>query len=153
MSNFKKNIWMYGIIGACVAFASVMTGFGIMASHHHIDLVVSDYYKEEINYQKRINKINNYAQMTHKPEISIDSIQDNLKVRFPAYNIADPLSGRICLYRPNDQKSDDTLALVPNDAGIADIAMAKYPKGRWKMRMEWQQGTLSYYVEQSFKLK
>jgi hypothetical protein len=148
-----KNSWMYGIIGACMAFISLMTGFGIMASHHHLDLVVTDYYKEEINYQKQINKINNYKSLTNKPEIIFDSMHGNMLIRFPGYEITNAVTGRVCLYRPNDRKYDDTLALAPNAAGLADIPLSNYQKGKWKMRIAWEQGKKGYFVEKAFKLK
>jgi hypothetical protein len=152
MSNFKKNSWMYGIIGACVAFATLMISFGIMASHHHFDLVVTDYYKEEINYQKRINKINNYNGLANKPEIKVDTVQKKLSILFPGYNAGNPATGRICLYRPDNQKMDDTLALVPDTKGQIDLNLEKYRRGKWKMQVEWQQDAKAYFLEKVFKL-
>jgi hypothetical protein len=153
MNNFKKNSWMYAVIGMCIAFASLMISFAILASHHHIDLVVSDYYKEEIAYQKQINKINNYKNLTAKPDIQVDSIRDKIKIIFPAYNNDAPINGRICFYRPDDQKFDDTVALALNASGRADFSLDKYKKGKWKMKVEWQKDTMQYMVEQTFKLK
>jgi hypothetical protein len=152
MSNFKKNIWMYGIIGVCIVFAVMMGSLGIMASHHHFDLVVSDYYKEEINYQKQINKINNYKALLNKPKINIDSIRKRIVIQFPGIESSNGIAGRICLYRPDNQMLDDTLPLVLDKSRIADISLIKYKRGKWRMQMEWEEASKVYFVEKIFML-
>jgi hypothetical protein len=152
MSNFSKDIWKYGIIAACVGFASLMISFGIMASHNHIDLVVRDYYKEEINYQKQINKEGNYKALIIKPIVIVDSLRKNVAIRFPDLVKGGEVKGRLMFYRPDNQKYDDTIALQLDGTGCSNISLEKYRKGRWKMRMEWMHNDTPCLVQQSFNL-
>jgi len=153
MKDFKKNIWLYATIGTFIGFGILITGFTLMASRHPIDLVITDYYKAEIDYQKQINKQKNYNALVTKPVIDLDSVKKSLSIVFPGYTANDPLSGRICFYRPNNEKEDDTVALHVNDKGLSVMSLSSFSKGQWKMRMDWQQGATQYYLEKSFRLE
>jgi len=153
MKDFKKNIWLYATIGTFIGFAALVTFFTLIANRHPIDLVITDYYKAEINYQKQINKQRNYNAMVSKPVINLDSVGKNVSILFPGFTNNDSLSGRVCFYRANNQNEDDTVALHVNDKGLYSMSLAKFEKGHWKMRMDWKQGETQYYMEKSFRLE
>ncbi len=153
MKNFKKNIWLYATVATFIGFGMLITGFTILASRHPIDLVITDYYKAEIDFQKQINKQKNYSAMLQKPVLNLDSVQKFLSIQFPGYSPAEQLSGRICFYRPNNEKEDDTVAIHVNDQGYSKMSLANFSRGKWKMRMDWIQGETQYYLEKTFRLE
>ena len=144
---------MYGVIGVLLGFIIVMTCFSILVSHQHYDLVITDYYKAEIDYQKQINKQKNYNAMVLKPDVRVDTAKKNLHIQFPGYTLSQDLVGRICFYRPNNQNEDDTVALTVNKAGTADMSLEKFNSGKWEMRLDWKEGTTPYYLEKTFRLQ
>jgi hypothetical protein len=153
MKNFKKNIWMYGIIGVMLVFVTMMTCFSILVSHQHYDLVITDYYKAEIDYQHQINKQKNYNALVLKPDVKVDTAKKFLHILFPEYTASQNIAGRICFYRPNNQSEDDTVALSVNNAGIADMSLEKFSRGKWEMRLDWKEGTTPYFLERTFRLQ
>ena len=82
--NFKIS-WPTGIIIAMSAFVIFILSFVYKATFmsqydHH--LVSDDYYKDEMNYQQEIDKLNKSA--TLNEDITITKVAEGLLITFPA---------------------------------------------------------------------
>lgn len=152
MNKFKKNIWMYAIIGVFVVFAGLMTFFATIATHYKSDLVISDYYKAEIQYQKQINKMNNTAAMQAKPLLKYDSLSHKVYLTLIHTGNKDSIGGSLYFYRPDDPKNDFTVAIHTNGDGTQIIDGNNHKYGRYIVKMDWRENGTAYYLEKAICL-
>ena len=143
----KNKTWAYGITFTLIGFAGLMTGFAIIASHHTENLVVKDYYKEEIAFQKQIEKIHNTAALPEEPVIEWDSLKNNLQIHIPT-----TASGFITFYRPNDDSKDFKVPISLSSDGRQIIPVSEIEKGLWKIQLDWTSDGKDYYFEKRLNL-
>ena len=141
----QKSYWGNGIFVVCVCFAALMVSFAFIASHNKTELVVKDYYKAEIDYQQRIEKIKNFNSLATKPHIVFDSISQSIKIQWPEGGNS-LTSGKIYFYRPDKDNSDFELALKEGNPQ-AEIRDTRLFHGKWKMQMEWNADGRDYFTE------
>jgi hypothetical protein len=151
MKKIKANLWGYVIIGIFIVFATAMISFGVVASRHKVNLVVDDYYKAEIDYQKQIVKMRNYDSLSIKPLVEYDSI--NKKIIVDWGNIQDNKlqSGDIYFYRP-DHPDMDIKYDIETD-GKTEIPLKAFAKGRWVLKINFRSDLAEYYTEKRIFLK
>jgi hypothetical protein len=151
MINFKKNIWIYGVIGVFAAFATLMISFAVIARHHTDALVITDYYKAEIEYQQQIDKMKNLARIGHSPLIYLED--HYLKIQLPAV-LSDSINqGKLSFYRANNAEQDIKMQMEVSPGGVQLIDISSLERGRWKISMDWTSGHLPYFYQQSFTIR
>lgn len=144
MPQLGKNIWMYGVIAVFVGFAVLMSYFAIIASRNKESLVVKDYYKAELEYQKQIDKMANTAALPVQPRIVLTL--DQIEVLFaPEINAVE--KGQITLYRANNPDQDIHIPLKPLTSGKQGIPLSIIEKGAWKVKLDWESAGKGYYFE------
>jgi hypothetical protein len=114
-----------------------------------IQLVTKDYYEQEIEYQKIIDKEKNYSGLIHKPEISIESTNARVKVDFSKLPDQKSVQGTISFFRPSQSKLDFAVAIILDQQGIQRIDQTKLSPGKWVIKLDWEDGFLEYYHEQT----
>ena len=96
-----KINWGTGIVIAFVLFISFILFFVIKAStqkKYNYDLVSEEYYKDELNYQTDIDKLNNTKELNIK--ITTIKTKDGIEIAFPENYITESINGKVSLYRP-----------------------------------------------------
>ena len=147
MSNFKKNIWGYGVVGVFILFAAMMISFAVYASHMRVDLVVTDYYKQELEFQKQLDKEHNANLLDHRPTMVYDSAASCIKLNFPDKAILGTLEGKVLFMRPDNPKRDRFVSLKPDDNGNQIILLSGAERGQWLVGMEWKANSQTYYIK------
>lgn len=138
---------MYGIIASFVCFTAMMIGFAVYASNHKITLVVNDYYKEEIEYQQKINKMNEFASLKEQPTLKYKKEAQEVELNFPA-SIREMIPvGKVYFYRPNDSQQDFFVDLEFDNEGKQQIPVELLANGKWKLKLDWQAEDRAYYLE------
>jgi len=139
-----KISWPIGIIIAIIAFVIFILSFVykatfIPAYDHH--LVSDDYYKDELNYQQEIDKLNNAAEL--KQNLILKKVDLGLLIRFPSEFEASKIKGTIAFQRLSNDKIDFLLPieLKTNDLLISDD---KLVDGRWNVKIEWTVNNIAY---------
>tara|TARA_B100000809_G_scaffold237763_1_gene257894 strand:+ start:65743 stop:66189 length:447 start_codon:yes stop_codon:yes gene_type:complete len=147
-----KINWGTGVVIAFVLFISFILGLVIIMStndSYEYDLVAKDYYKDELEYQQRIDKLNNAKSLTK--DISIRETEKGIFIDFPNKIKANKIKGTIYLYRPSNQKLDITLP----------ISIAKHSQfisydtligGRWNIQVSWNVSNEEYLFQHSINL-
>lgn len=132
-----KISWPTGIIIAMSAFIIFILSFVYKATFmpqydHH--LVSEDYYKDELNYQQEIDKLNKAA--TLKEDVTLTKVAEGLLIKFPAEFDAEKITGTISFQRPSNDKIDFELPikLTTADYLIADDNLVQ---GIWNVKIEW----------------
>ena len=143
-----KISWPTGIILALSAFIIFILSFVYKATFmsqydHH--LVSDDYYKDEMNYQQEINKLNKAAAL--KEDITLTKVQEGLLIKFPAEFDAEKITGTISFQRPSNDKIDFQLPikLIASNYLISNENLVE---GRWNAKIEWSINGTTYLFKE-----
>jgi len=143
-----KISWPTGIIIAIIAFIVFILSFvyrvTFMAEYDH-HLVSEEYYKDELNYQKEIDKLNNAANL--KEDITLKIVDNGLLITFPSKFDPTQISGLISFKRLSNDKIDfqfpielKTNKYIVNDANLVE--------GRWDVKIEWTINNITYLFKE-----
>lgn len=132
-----KISWPTGIIIAMSAFIIFILSFvykaTFMAEYDH-HLVSEDYYKDELNYQQEIDKLNKAA--TLKEDVMLTKVAEGLIIKFPAEFDHEKITGTISFQRPSNDKIDFELPIKLTTADYL-IANDNLVQGIWNVKIEW----------------
>ncbi len=128
-----------GMIGFIVYIMSMV----IPAMLMDFDLETEDYYAKELQFQKQIDKSNNYSELNNSIELA--QIGEEYRITLP--HIAD--SGSIYFYRPSDKKLDKRFDIKRERKTEQRITTLDLEKGRYQLRVEWQKDNVGYYFEEN----
>ncbi len=133
--------WGKAIIITFILFAGFILSIVYTMMQQRIDLVKEDYYKEELNYQKQINRISNANKSTIKMKYSAQN-QVFTIVLPEAVN-----KGEVKFFRPSDKHLDFKKAIPKGENFNFDTK--NMAKGRWKVQVYWTDGQNEYFKEEN----
>jgi hypothetical protein len=143
-----KLTWPAGIIISIAAFVIFILYFVFKVTFlpeydHH--LVSEDYYKDELNYQQDINKLNN-AQLLIE-DVTIKKVTEGLQIIFPSNFDYKNIKGSIKFMRMSNDKIDFSfpIELTSNKFLIKDESLVE---GRWNVRIDWAINDKQYLFKQ-----
>lgn len=135
-----KIVLAFGLFGAFIGLL-VFRSF-----QETIDLVSSDYYQQELDYQQQIDKIANDRSLNVPVTFSQQS--QHLIVQFPN-DLAAEVKGKIQLFRPSDARNDQIIPIALNASQQQLIATDKLAQGYYKVKVDWSSNNMAYYSEKS----
>ncbi len=146
-----KISWPTGIILALSAFIIFIMSFVYKAvfvpgyDHH---LVSDDYYKDEMNYQQEIDKLNKAAAL--KEDITLTKVAEGLLIKFPTEFEPEKIAGTISFQRPSNDKIDFQLPikLTSTDFLISDDNLVQ---GIWNVKIEWSFNSNTYLFKEKLR--
>jgi hypothetical protein len=144
--------WGKGIIVTFIVFAGIVTTMVVISMKQEVGLVAPDYYKQELAYQEQINRINNFNQLVEKPTILVDRATSEIVIEFPEANVNTITAGQVQLFRPSETGMDQLYELTLGGNGEQRILVSKLLKGRWKVKLSWQEDEVGYFNERSINL-
>tara|TARA_R110001583_G_scaffold125274_1_gene276793 strand:- start:5413 stop:5865 length:453 start_codon:yes stop_codon:yes gene_type:complete len=143
-----KISWPTGIIIAISAFVIFILSFVYKVTFlprydHH--LVSENYYKDELNYQEEINKLNRASEL--KQNITFKKTTSGLLVIFPSEFEASEIKGIISFVRLSNSEKDFQfpINLKTNEHLIKDENLVE---GRWNVRIEWTVNKNTYLLKE-----
>jgi nitrogen fixation protein FixH len=143
-----KISWPTGIILALSAFIIFILSFVYKATFmsqydHH--LVSDNYYKDELNYQQEINKLNKAAAL--KEDLTLTKVPEGFLIKFPAEFDAEKITGTISFQRPSNYKIDFQLPikLIASNYLISNENLVE---GRWNAKIEWSINGTTYLFKE-----
>lgn len=146
----KKINWGTGIVIAFVLFIGFILYFVIKTttdSNYEYDLVAKDYYKDELEYQQRIDKLNNAKKL--ETNINIDRVEKGITVNFPTTFSSEKIKGTIYLYRPSDKILDVIIPISLKNSHSQFISDEVLVSGRWDLKIEWNVSDETYLFQHS----
>ena len=130
-----------------ISFACLMATMVVLAiNQKDIFLVQTDYYKQEIAYQDRIEEIRNAK------DCKLYVITKGRELQISNSGTNKPLTGRVVIFRPSDAKLDDTLFFEVRANSAKTLPLEKYPTGFYKLMVTWTEGNKPCYKESSIYL-
>lgn len=142
--------WSIKITILYVSFVLLIVAMVTMAMRQKVDLVATDYYEQELNYQQRIDCINRTQKLSQPLTWSVQ--KDTLLLHFPAQLQGKEISANIYFFRPSDASMDNSISLIPDTVGIRKIAINQLQQGIYKMQINWQCNKEEYYNEGVIKI-
>ena len=139
-----KINWGTAIVIAFVCFISFIMYFVISMStnkKYNHDLVVEDYYQQELKYQNDINKEENSKSLT--TNISWKKTNEGIIINFPEELDYNNIKGKVFLYRPSNKQLDfeSVISLSNHNLLIPDKRLLD---GRWNIKIDWKYNNKDY---------
>jgi hypothetical protein len=135
--------WGNSIVLSFVLFAVFIGTLVSVCMKQEINLVAPDYYKQELNYQKQIERLHNASQLLMKPDISISNSM--LLVAFDQFNRIE--SGELKLIRPSNPEFDNSFILQATADSIQQFDLSNQPSGMYKAKMTWAMNGKEFFFE------
>ena len=142
--KIKLN-WGFGIVVAFVSFIAFIMYFVISMSANNKyshDLVASDYYKQELNFQKKIDATKNGNNL--KENIKIERVKKGMKIIFPKDLKVQDIKGKVFLYRPSNKQLDFEMLIAISDSSYLLMPDKRLLDGRWNIIVDWTYKKQSY---------
>ncbi len=136
--NFGK-----AIVLSFVFFALFIGALVVVCVRQDINLVSAEYYKDELNYQQKLDKINNTQTLVQKPEITGKRGRVNI-----VFNALDSLEkGELKVVRPSNARLDQEFKVLPSDGSTRQFEMTRWEPGLYRASLTWTMGGKEYYFE------
>lgn len=136
--------WGHGLTLSFIGFAGFIIFMAVKSFDQNIDLVTEDYYREELNYQQRIDQIQQTKAQGMEAEVELS---DGLLVlTFPSA----PDKGEAHLYRPSDSQFDQRFQL--SQAATMAFDRTDFLKGYYILKISWEAEGQAYYQEKGIVL-
>jgi len=145
-----KINWGTGIVIAMALFMIFILQFVFRAAvnkKYDYQLVEDDYYKEELDYQKEIDKENKANAL--KQNVKLIKTDKGLEIVFPSEFEFSKLKGTINLMRPSNSKLDlkKNLILTSNTYLITDKELVA---GNYNIKIDWSYHDDLYLYKSSY---
>lgn len=139
-----KINWGTGIVIAFACFITFIMYFVISMStnkKYNHDLVIEDYYGEELKFQDDINK--EAQSKTLVTDITWLKTDEGIRILFPTNLAFDKIEGKVFLYRPSNKHLDfeTPISLSNHNLLIPDKRLLG---GRWNLKVDWTYNDKSY---------
>ena len=142
--------WGTGIVIAMISFMIFILSFvykSMALDEYHHELVSEDYYKDELHYQKEIDKLNNAK--TLKQDIVLSNSKEGILLQFPKDLDQNKISGSIFFQRLSNKKLDFLLDLsLDNHQQL--IPDKNLVSGKWIVKIDWKHGNEEYLFKDSW---
>ena len=139
-----KINWGTGIVLAFIFFISFIMYFVISMTvnkKYEHDLVVENYYKQELEFENEINKQKNAQHL--KEDVIWKRTPEGIVLTFPRDMEPSKITGKVFLYRPSSKQLDfeSSISLSDHNLLIPDKSLLG---GRWNIKVDWQYNGNSY---------
>lgn len=131
-------------------FVALIGSMVFISMNQKVDLVAKDYYQQELNYQTRIDAINN-AKILNE-EIAFQVEGKKVTLNFPE-EISDKLNGEVNFYCPANSSNDFKVKLQSDKKGQQIISNEKLIHGMYKMQISWTADNKDYYTEKAITIE
>ena len=147
----KKLNWGTGITIVIVLFLVITIG-QVIAIHYLVDydLVVEDYYDEEIKYQGQIEKIERTNSLSES--IKIKLFDKKIEIAFPLIFNSEKISGEVKFYKPSDDLRDKVQTIELNSENKMFYNTNDLYPGLWKIKISWAVNDVKYYNEKAIMI-
>ena len=145
-----KVSWGNKILIVYVAFGMFILFMVYKAVNTRYDLVSKDYYKEELRYQDRIDRLNNAAKLSN---VLVQQNTDAILIHLPKEQKGFKLVGDVFFYCITDERKDFHTSLEVDSTASQTILKKYVQKGAYKIKLTWQLANDPYYFEDKLIIK
>lgn len=135
--------WGNSVALAFILFAIFIVSFVVRAFNEDFDLVSETYYKDEINYQQRMNDQANLLRSGRQIELQ----QGDKNITFSYPNEFLSAKGEIHFFHTSKTIFDRRFTIETGTLGQQVISKADIVKGNYTVKMDWKHDGRTYYQE------
>lgn len=143
--------WGFRIVILYLSFVALIVTLVVLCYGQKVELVSKDYYKQELQYQDKIDAINNANALSHSIDHSLNGNVVTLNIN-PEFDQAG-FKGTVNFFRPSDSSKDFSVDLKFDANGQQTIDGSKFEKGLYKMQLSWESSGKKYFKEQVITIK
>jgi nitrogen fixation protein FixH len=103
-------------------------------SKYDNELVVEEYYKQELKFENKMEKEQNASTMIEK--VSINTTAEGINIIFPSNLDVKLIKGKVSLYRPSNLKLDFEVPISLSGPHLL-IPKSSLVGGRWDISIDW----------------
>lgn len=139
--------WGTGLFIFFTLFVATLVFVLVQSRKVENSLVYDQYYEEDLHYQEMYDKKTNTARLEQKVAMTLEAEKKQLALQFPMEG-GQAVKGEVLLYNPVSKKSDVSFDIKTDTAGFFHIPLKDIANGRWKVKIDWQRGTIPFYQEE-----
>lgn len=142
--------WGYKILLVIIGFIVTMLSMVYFAYKQNNEMIDTNYYEKELKYQTLIDASNNLNNVTSDTLIKQDL--HGISIKIPRVLISDFIKGKIEFIKNDNEKKDIVLNFSPDTNGVFKMDLAKFSKGYYTARINWENAKTTYYREQKLNI-
>ena len=113
---------------------------------YQYDLVVEEYYKQEIGFQDELNAEKSALELAEK--VVIEQTEIGVLIDFPENETSSNPDGIVTFYRPSNKNLDFTKPILLEDQKMF-IPKSEIAAGRWNISVRWEQNKKTYLTRKN----
>ncbi|MFZ1703366.1 MAG: FixH family protein [Saprospiraceae bacterium] len=141
-----KFNWGTGIFIFLALFIATLAFILYKSKQVDNSLVIDKYYEEDLQYQKKFEKIDNYIHLKRRINVIYSPGDSLIQLVFPTYE-KKPHEGTITCYRASASSQDKTFDFKLDKDSIVLIPVRHLASGKWMLKLDWKWGDVPYYNE------
>ena len=144
-----KINWGTAIVIAIIGFMAFIMFFVIKMStndKYDHDLVVDDYYQQELEFQQDINKESNSKNL--KTNVAWLKTNEGIVISFPPELEFNKINGKVFLYRPSNKQLDFEIPISLSNHNLL-IPDKRLLDGRWNISIDWSYNGQNYLFKEA----
>lgn len=143
----RFNPWPWSIAAVFAIAIPLAVIFVAYCLRNPPQLVVADYYEQELQHQARAESRERARQLAGAVEIAYDVTAGRILIRLPEDHAPLRPPGEVRLYRPSGIEWDRTYPLAVDAAGRQELDAHGLPAGLWRVTVIWTVAGKQYQVE------
>lgn len=143
--------WGYKILTFYLAFVALIVFMVFSAFQYKVNLVSTDYYERELNYQ---DVIDGRANLSAAGEtVYVNHVKSGLDILLPGIKPGKPLNQlEIWLYNEATQEGDVKINIDNTLNNRFEIPLEAQNTGSYVLKIKWYQDGVPYYFEKTMRL-
>lgn len=134
------------IVVLYLSFVGLILTLVFMSYGQKVELVSTDYYAQEINFQQKINATNNEKSLTGS-SISHSINGNSIILKIDSILLSPDFKGTVTFFRPSDSSKDVSFKMnFTNSEQIIDTKELIH--GAYKLQLSWTSNQKSYFKEE-----
>ena len=147
-ANWLNWNWGKSIVLVYTIFVVGMLFLVYQSKQQNLDLVVEDYYAQELKFQDQIDAAQRVHAMGSKLWITTDSAKKFLVIS-TAKEVA--TTGTVLAYCASDKRKDLKMKLNSTMSGQWLLPLHSLASGKYLFKINWLQAGVAYYAEIAFE--
>ncbi|MCX2836774.1 FixH family protein [Salinimicrobium sp. MT39] len=143
-----KISWGTSLVLAIFSFIAFIMFFVITMitdkAYSH-DLVVEEYYKNELTFQEQLDKTKNASLLSEN--IQLEQTSEGLVINFPQELEFASIKGNVFLYRPSNKQLDSEIPLSLSSHQLL-VPDSRFIDGRWNIIIDWEYKGEKFYFKE-----
>ena len=141
--------WGKSIVLVIALFVGGILFMVFKAGTYNTDLVATDYYEQELAYQKVIDAGDRAANLS--AEVKVNLVNNGLEILLPQEMQGKAVNASIWLYCVSDKSKDRRKKMQSND-GKLFMELLPENKGAYEIKLDWESEKVTYYFKEKLKL-